>query len=80
MAPVGKILLEDGGYLLLEDGGEFLLEGVLSVFPVSGLFAQGVVGTVSLGGWTSVNDTQVPNWVNLNDAQSPLWGDIDKTT
>ena len=79
MAPVGKILLEDGGYLLLEDGGTFLLQGVLSVFSVSGVSAQGLVGEVNLAGWTTILDAQTPSWSNVTDMQTPGWVNVGDT-
>jgi hypothetical protein len=41
-----------------------------SVF-VTGVFAQGQVGSVFI--WSVVDDNQTPNWQNVNDAQSGSW-------
>ena len=47
----------------------------MSVFIVFGVFlvatgvsGTGAVGTISRGGWTTIDDSQTPTWVDINKA------------
>ena len=44
---------------------------------VTGVFANGLVGSVRIGGWSVVNDAQTANWAVVNDAQANNWVVVD---
>jgi len=34
----------------------------------TGVSGTGAVGTISRGGWTTIDDSQTPSWVDINKA------------
>jgi hypothetical protein len=44
---------------------------------LSGVSAQGQVGTPDYFYWTTIDDSQTPSWQNVDNSQAPGWADVN---